>query len=69
MGRRTIETQLAEKDGRRWDDPVLPWRFVDQVDSGFVESVVASGLVSSSDEGRRLSRKVRDYILFFSTHL
>jgi len=31
--------------------------------------VVASGLVSSSDEGRRLSRKVRDYILFFSTHL
>jgi hypothetical protein len=59
VGRRLIETQLADKDGRRWDDPVLPWRFVDQVDSGFAQSVVALGLVATVDEGRRLSRKVR----------
>ena len=33
-GRRSLElTGPPDPDGRQWDDPLLPWRFVDQVDS------------------------------------
>ena len=30
-GRRAIEARVGDPDGRCWDDPLLPWRFVEQV--------------------------------------
>ena len=70
-GRRAIECRVAEPDGRAWDDPLLPWRFVDQVDANFtgrLEQAAAAGggggrvvttlFATDVTAARRLSRKL-----------
>ena len=56
-GRKGIEDRIPDRDGRQWDDPVIPWRFVDKVDANIM-SALAGPDESLEPEVRRLSRKL-----------
>ena len=57
FGRKLIEDKIPDPDGRQWDDPLIPWRFVDQVDSNFVEEAVKTTGIDVK-LARKLSRKL-----------